>query len=117
MRADRQSEACASVLSGGGGVGLANGLEDSRQKIRCNTDAGIRDLKANDRVAAADFVAGCSNESSPASVNLTALPTRLIRTCLTRPGSPRTPAGTDPSTTDDSARAPWPRRSTRQTDR
>ena len=39
-----------------------------------------------------------STRTSPSAVNLIALPTRLISTCLRRPGSPTRPSGTSGST-------------------
>ena len=53
---------------------------------------------------------------SPVCVNLMALPMRLVRTWRTRPGSPRTTAGTERSMTADELEALGLRRAGQQVD-
>ena len=93
LPADRQPQPGAAVLAGGGGIGLAERAEDLRLGLLRDADAGVGDLEA--QLSLARRCARTRTMTSPRSVNLMALPTRLISTWRRRIGSPRTAAGTD----------------------
>ena len=86
---DRQAQPGAAEAAGGRAVGLLERLEDRLQLLGRNADAGVGD---------GDQQGDCSSlgvpatetvtTTSPRSVNLIALPTRLTRTWRSRPASP-----------------------------
>ena len=98
-RRDRQPEARPAVLAGGRAVGLG---ERRRRRLRCfsggmpipvSRTAKCRTIShVLCRCRSADR--DTSTTTSPASVNLMALPTRLVTTCRSRPGSPTSASGT-----------------------
>ena len=95
---DRQAQAGAAVLPRGRGVLLLEGPEDLSPACR----AGCRCRCRAPRSAGSTSSVGrrCSpatstrTTTSPSSVNLMALPTRLSRTCRSRPASPTRASGT-----------------------
>ena len=93
---DGQAEPGAAVAARGRAVGLGERLEQPR---RCASGAMpmpvSRDLEAHAaRARRCRSSTRAATTTSPRSVNLTALPTRLISTWRSRPGSPRSAAGT-----------------------
>ncbi len=102
---DGQAEAGAAEAAGRGGVGLRERLEQRvgllRRECRCRCRAP--------RTAASPRrptprPARRVTATSPRSVNLTALPSRLMSTWRSRPGSPRSADGTSGSTSAVSSR-------------
>ena len=89
-RGDGQAESGPSELAGGRSVGLRESLEDQRLFVLGDADAGVPNVEAQRE--SAPPVDGSSSAAdtatSPASVNLMALPTRLVMICPTRTGSP-----------------------------
>ena len=81
-------------LPGDGSVGLHERLEQLRLRLGRHADAGVGDLEAQEDAVRTGLV-DCATRTmiSPAAVNLTALPSRLVSTCRTRPGSPSTVCG------------------------
>ena len=95
LLADRQAQAGAAVLARRRVVGLRERLEQLAGLLVGQADAGV----AAPRSAAACRSARArrlrpSASISPRSVNLTALPTRLFSTCVSRIGSPTSSVGT-----------------------
>lgn len=76
---DRQAEAGAAVFAGGGEVGLVKGLEDALKGLAWDAQAGVGDDEAEGPAAVAVGVAEASSQTRPRVVNLTALPSRLVR--------------------------------------
>ena len=85
----------AAVQPRGRLVGLFEGLKDQPLLFVRNANAGVRDGEVQ-----ADLVGGLILEriaratTSPCSVNLIALPTRLTTICRSRIGSPTSTSGT-----------------------
>ena len=89
LAADREAESGAAVAARRAAVGLGEAVEDRRLALgrrcrcRCRARRGgpVRASASRSRTLA-------SITTSPRSVNLTALPTRLVSTWRRRPGSP-----------------------------
>ena len=89
---DREAEAGAAVAARCRAVGLREGLEQAGALRLADADAGVAHGEQQRRRAAPDR--RCTSiATSPRSVNLMALPSRLISTWRSRCGSPRTAAG------------------------
>ena len=93
LRGDGKSQAGAAETPRGRGIGLAERFEDPLSRLsRGDADARI----AHRRSACVHLLseqsarASTSTKTSPCSVNLRALPTRLTMICRSRPASPRT---------------------------
>ena len=89
-RRDGQPQARAAEAPRGRGVGLLEGLEDARPACRRGMPMPVsRTAKCSvDAVAVGAAGSACrstSSTTSPRSVNLIALPTRLTTTCRSRP--------------------------------
>src|SRR5262249_46167563 len=111
-RGDGQPQSGAAVAARRRTIGLLEGLEDAPLHLRCDADAGVADGEVKKGVTqrrkvakkrrrgfipcvfARDSSAFTSTTTSPRSVNLTALLTRLVRICRRRVGSPRSASGT-----------------------
>ncbi len=76
---DRQTEARAFVAAGRGCIDLAELVEDRVELVGGDADARVLDGES-DLHSAFAYRAGDVDENVPASVNLTALPTRLVST-------------------------------------
>ena len=110
---DRQAQAGAAVLAASSSRPPAERLEDQPPACR----RGCR-CRCRGRRSAATTVAGRARPRPgpaprrpppprPASVNLMALPTRLTRTCRSRPGSPTRSSGTSGATWQASSSPFW----------
>ena len=92
--ADRQPQARAAVLAGGGRVGLARKTGRAGPMRSAGMPMPVSETREADQrriVAGRKPSAGSTRTvTSPASVNLMALPMRLTSTCRRRPPSPRT---------------------------
>ena len=95
---DRQAQAGAAVLPRGRGVLLLEGPEDPLLLVGRDADAGVAHREAQRSTAppSAAFAGDLRprTTTSPSSVNLMALPTRLSSTCRSRPASPTRASGT-----------------------
>ena len=86
---DGQAEAGAAEAARHRAVGLVERLEQAVQRVRRDADAGVGDLDAHRRRRRPPLPRVDSRSvTPPRSVNLTALPSRLISTCRSRCGSP-----------------------------
>ena len=96
--ADGQSETRSAVLACGGRVGLSETVEDHFRFVRGNPDPGVDDVESQLARRFSPIVnPGSSSTRSvtePRSVNFSAFPTRLMRICRRRFGSPTSPRGT-----------------------
>ena len=99
-RGDGQAQAGAAVPPRRRAVGLREGLEDRRLLLGagCRCRCRVTAKCSADPPAARPFLRGvgldAETTTSPCSVNLMALPTRLTRICRSRPGSPTSASGT-----------------------
>ena len=96
-RRDGQAQAGAAVLPRRRAVGLREGLEDRLPACRRGMPMPVsrtREVQARpSSVAVVGLDSRRRTTTSPCSVNLMALPTRLTRTCRSRPGSPTSVVG------------------------
>ena len=95
--ADREAQPGAAVLARGRRIGLAERLEQPADGLGGQADAGVahRERELRRRCLPAPRVT--VSTTSPRSVNLTALTSRLSRICRSRVTSPLTAGGTSPS--------------------
>ena len=108
LRADRQAQPGAAVGARGRAVGLGEGLEDDALLFRRDADAGVADGEMQQDVVVAVWLPRVTRSStSPRSVNLMALPTRLTSTCRSRPASPIEAVGHVGRDVAEPARAPF----------
>jgi hypothetical protein len=91
--ADAQPKAGAAIAACGGTVGLGEGLENAVLLGCAHADAGVADGKVQRHLVLVFPSSRTLSVTSPESVNLTALPTRLFSTCPRRSGSPISWAG------------------------
>ena len=92
---DRQAEPGAAEPARGRAVGLRERLEDRARFSARNADAGVAHREAQPRRGrrSARFSRDRDSDTSPRSVNLTALPTRLSQHLPQAAGSPTTAGG------------------------
>ena len=101
VRGNRQAQAGAAKAPRRRSIGLAEGFEDRRSA--CPRGMPIP-VSLTWKCSLVDPSERASSRTSsitwPRSVNLMALPTRFVRTCWSRTGSPTIPAGTAGSTSN-----------------
>ena len=90
---DGQAQARAAEFAGMAGIGLDEFLEDFLALLRRHADAGVAHFEAQE-VASRPSDIATSTQTPPFSVNLTALPTRLVSTWRRRTSSMRMVSGT-----------------------
>ena len=95
-RGDGQAKAGAAESPAGRRVGLDECVEDGSLPVARDADSRVPDGEMQQQLICRPSIPRrtCTS-TSPVSVNLMALPTRLIRTWRSRPGSPSTRSGTD----------------------
>ena len=95
-RGDGQAQAGAAVPSRGGAVHLFEGPEDPVQIVGRDADTGVGHHEAENGLplGAGSLATSTRTTTSPCSVNLMALLTRLSTTCLSRTASPTNASGT-----------------------
>jgi hypothetical protein len=82
-------EAGATVLAGGRGIGLFEGLEQPLPCFWCDADARVRDGETHQQAFVVIFQQLALSTTRPLSVNLTALPAQLSKAWRSRTWSPR----------------------------
>ena len=92
---DRQAEAEAAVVARGGGVGLAEAVEDVGQELGGDALAGVAHGDFDVRI---DALEQRPRRWPPLGVNLMALESRFQTTCCSRAGSPETGPASGSST-------------------
>ena len=100
--ADRQPEAGSSKFAGVGVICLTERAEEPVKFRGSDSDTGVNDVDPQPCLVSLLSSAGCKTRRiPPASVNLTAFPTRLMRICRRRMGSVTMVSGSPPRDSTD----------------
>ena len=92
-RGDGQPQPCTSKAAGHGAVGLGECAEDETLFIGRDARSRVGHGKVQAELPLGYRLPPTFRTTSPRSVNLMALPSRLVRTWLRRKASPTTPSG------------------------
>ena len=94
FRGDSQAQPATAVPAARRGIDLGKRLEQPVELVRRNANTRVIHAEAENNLESDSDSRSTRTTTSPRSVNLMALPTRLTMICRNRPGSPISSSGT-----------------------